>query len=511
MGHLGAPCPAEVDIGRKRGAVGLKTAARKARARKSSQDFHTRNREGAQHLLIYMTAHKRRKYRFLSSTPDRLIKAGLIQVCVLEDRLRVWNPWWGQKEVPAELLGLQRDALDALIATMDARHIKDLVGVRRCGKTTLMLQLVDHLIREGIPPVQVTLVNLDDPSLRRADFDALETAIDTCAPDTSHLFLDEVQEKPGWESWVRTLYDTRRHDQIVVTGSSVAALTGDMARLLTGRHLSQNVRPFGFPEYVRAMGHGSASPEATGKERAAIRTRLDRYLTEGGMPEVVGRDAFRREQTLVTLFGDIVQRDVAARHGLSGAMASRIAATMARDATKPTSMRRLATAVGTSAETASRYADHLVESNLFLEVDYFTRKQHAPVQAARKFYLVDPGLHHAVAGGPGRGRLAEAAVHRALVELGRPWFWTEPGKADVDFVLGEPPKAELVLQVTTGMDRAAVAERERRSLDRAMEVLACRRGVIVTWNEDGVEQSPHGDVLLVPLWRFLLEPERYIR
>lgn len=435
---------------------------------------------------------------------------------MLEDRLRVWNPWWSGGQVPSDLVGVPRDALRQLVGALEVRHVKDLVGVRRSGKTTLMVQLVAHLLKEGSDPRSITLANFDDPVLRDAGFEALETAIGTLAPGTTHLLVDEVQEKPGWESWIRTLYDTRRFAQIIVTGSSASVLRGDVARTLTGRHVSLRVRPFSFPEYARATGLPDASPDAVGAERVAILSRLERFLHEGGMPEAVGQEPFRRQQILVALFGDLVERDVAARHGLSGPLALRVASTLARAAGKPVSLRRVASAVGTSVETVARYADHLVEANLFLETRYFTAKEHPPVHAARKYYLVDCGLYETVAGNPGRGRLAETAVFHALsarsdeAVADGPWFWTEPGRADVDFVLGTPPRPEAVVQVTVGMSRPDVAQRERRSMERAIETLRPQSALVVTWTEEGTEAWAGREVRLVPLWRFLLKPGAYL-
>src|SRR5574341_503289 len=142
---------------------------------------------------------------------------------MLEQSIRSWNPWWVQK-MPPSLTGTGREITQGILKSLTTPHIKDIIGVRRCGKTTILYQVADHLISQGISSGDIVFLNFDDPSINAASFEELQKEIFKINPDVSQVFLDEIQQKTGWERWVRTLYDTRKFQRIFISGCSASLL-----------------------------------------------------------------------------------------------------------------------------------------------------------------------------------------------------------------------------------------------------------------------------------------------
>ena len=76
---------------------------------------------------------------------------------MIEEAVRRWNPWWAGKGIPEEILGVHRNITDSIIKSLDVSHIKDIIGIRRSGKTTVLYQIACHLIKTGIDPKNIIL------------------------------------------------------------------------------------------------------------------------------------------------------------------------------------------------------------------------------------------------------------------------------------------------------------------------------------------------------------------
>lgn len=170
-----------------------------------------------------------------------------------------------------------------------------LTGMRRCGKSTLQAQLMRHQHRS-------VYCNFEDTrlfGLGPDDFTSFLTVVDNLAGAERPVFLDEVQEVEQWQRLVRALLDRGR--AVCLTGSNASLLGRELGSKLTGRHLSFEVFPFDFAEYLAFVG----------RERSEVTLRS--YLDDGGFPLFL-QD--RRDQILQELLRDVVQRDVTARHRL---------------------------------------------------------------------------------------------------------------------------------------------------------------------------------------------------
>ena len=323
-------------------------------------------------------------------------------------------------------------------------------GVRRCGKSTLLGQLVT---RYELDRKRCLCMNFEDPRLAgRLDHSLLTDLVDAFeaerGPGPTTYLLDEVQQVEGWERWLRAELDRSRERRFVVTGSNARLLSGELASALTGRHLDVELFPFDLAEFR------AARPEAT----------LAEYLREGGFPAPLASadgDALRR-----AYFDDIVERDVRERVGARSTRPLRqLAQMLFESAGSELSARRAAAALGVAPDTAAVYLDALESAYLVFACPYFAWSERKRAVRNRKYYPVDTGLRRAVVTrtGADRGKSLECATFVALRRAHREVFYWR-GRAEVDFVVlrdGDPVPVQVSWDPPT--------ERRLRALDEFQE------------------------------------------
>jgi predicted AAA+ superfamily ATPase len=177
---------------------------------------------------------------------------------------------------------------------LESGKVVGLVGVRRSGKTFLMFDMIRRLTEAGVDRRQVLYLNFEDDRLypvAAPELDLILTAHAELYPDAAaqprYVFLDEVQDVPGWERYVRRVYDTEQV-HLFVSGSSSKVLTRDLAPAMRGRSLSFEVFPLSFAEYLRFCG--ITYEPYNRDDEARLAHALEQYLAWGGLPELVLAD-----------------------------------------------------------------------------------------------------------------------------------------------------------------------------------------------------------------------------
>ena len=167
-------------------------------------------------------------------------------------KLSEWNPWWESKEVPEELRGRPRPQYKKLLGSVEIKEITIITGVRRSGKSTLMYQVIDSLLKKGTDPKQIMFVNLEDKKLTKDSLDDIYFSYrqNMNLEKKAYVFFDEIHRKEGWESWIRKKYDLKTNDKFVISGSCSYLLKKEYSTLLTGRNLTFEVMPLSFEEFL---------------------------------------------------------------------------------------------------------------------------------------------------------------------------------------------------------------------------------------------------------------------
>ena len=173
----------------------------------------------------------------------------------------------------------RKEYLNKLIQWKDEQVIKVVTGIRRCGKSTLLMQYQEYLKTAGIGVDQIIAVNFEELEYEDlCDYRKLYEYIkEKLLPDkTTYIFLDEIQKVPDFEKAVDSLY-AKPNTDIYITGSNAYMLSGDLATLLTGRYVEISMLPLSFKEYWELAGSDRESAFAD-------------YMKYGGMPFVAAME-----------------------------------------------------------------------------------------------------------------------------------------------------------------------------------------------------------------------------
>ena len=356
--------------------------------------------------------------------------------------LNSYNRFWTTGKIDA---GVERDLLQHCLSQVDSKEIIVLKGVRHCGKSTLLAQVMKALLQRDIKPLQLLRVNLEEPLFTaEASVELLEQIYRTwrervCPEGKGYLFLDEIQNVPGWEGWVRGRSDTE-DIKIFVTGSSAQMLSREIGTKLTGRQISFEVYPLSFVEFLRFRGVEVQSELEYLNEKTLIRHHFLDYLKYGGFPEVVlKQNDSDRELLLKNYFEDILYRDIVTRHEIRDVANLRnLAIFLLTNNTKLTSVNKLKGNFSISQDKTENYLSAILESYLTFQLRKFAWSLKSVQRAGFKPYAIDTGLRNRVAFSfsADAGRLVENVVHNHLRRFHEEIYYATDG-GETDFVVKE--------------------------------------------------------------------------
>ena len=368
-------------------------------------------------------------------------------------------------------------------------HALVLTGVRRCGKSTLQAQ-----IRRGIKGSAVTL-NLEDTrlyGLGLEDFVTLLSILDTDYPKAA-VYLDEVQEVPEWQRLVRALLDSGR--RVCLTGSNASLLGREMGTKLTGRHISHEVYPFSYQEFL----------EFTGQKAGA--KSLNDYLMRGGFAAALSAGPEQGPVLLRELLRDVVHRDIVTRHSLRSARPlMTLALHLIAHPGQPLSLQALAKGLSLpSVAQTGRMVEYLQEAWLMLALPRFSASFKQRVTSPPKYYAVDTGLAAANSPNPtpDLGRKLENAVLLTLRRMGTaPTFAAAPHEWECDFVTAS--QAIQCCARLTPENR----QRELRGLIEAAKLPGGQQGkgrelLVITLDQEDALTEQGLKIRVIPAWKWL--------
>jgi hypothetical protein len=368
-------------------------------------------------------------------------------------------------------------------------HALVLTGIRRSGKSTLQRQ-----VRRQLGGASVS-VNLEDTrlyGLGPQDFANVLAVLDAEHPRAT-VYLDEVQEVPEWQRLVRALLDSGR--RVCVTGSNASLLGRELGSKLTGRHLSHEVYPFSYREFLAFT------------RQPANAASLGDHLRRGGFAGALRAGPGAGDVLLRELLRDVVHRDIVTRHSLRSARPlMTLALHLLAHPGQPLSLQALAKGLGLpSVAQTGRLVEYLQDSWLVLSLPRFSASFRRRVTSPPKYYAVDTGLAAANSPNPTPdvGRRLESAVLLALRRRGvSPAFAAAPHEWECDFVTGD-----LAIQCCARLTPDN-RQRELRGLCQAADLPGStgsqgRDLVVVTLDQEDSLTEEGRRIRVIPAWKWL--------
>lgn len=424
-----------------------------------------------------------------------------------------WN-FWDRNEPET---GIERpEYLKTIEQYMKAGMVVSLVGLRRSGKSTLMLQFAKKLINEKkISAKSILYVNFEDSRfLGEYSLDLLNAIYgvyqDQIKPaGKPFIFLDEVQNIAGWEKFVYSLYE-RKEASIFVSGSNAHLLRSEFSAALTGRQLTVMVYPLSFKDFLAFYEIQANTLLSIVRQKGKIKQLFSRYQSSGGMPKsALLKTEKARHNLLRNYVEDILTRDLIERFKIRQTEKLKILAKFYfSNIASPISYHRVKNFLKIPLTTIERFSDNLTAPFLFYFVNKFAFSLKEQTVNPRKIYAGDVGLRNAISFqlSEDKGKLLENIVFLHLQRSGKEIFYYKTkNNLEVDFLVREKQKNTILIQVCAVLQKFDTREREIRSLFAAMEELRLTTGLIITEDEEDEIKVANKIISVKPAWKWLLE------
>lgn len=397
-----------------------------------------------------------------------------------------------------------RTLLKKCEAQLSNQEIIVLTGVRRCGKSVILNTLRQQAKEKDY------YFNFEDERLATFvsdDFQLLYEVFLENFGEQSTFYFDEIQNIPGWEMFVRRLYNAG--NKIIITGSNATLFSDELGTRLTGRYIALSVFPFSFYEYAQhELPQLIDKSLLSTKEKSKLKKLFNHYCDTGGIPAYINNQS---HDYLHTIYDSIIYRDIIARYKLTNTpVLKKLVFYLASNCSKETTYNALRKLVGIgSVTTISDYCSYLENSYLC----FFLSRYHASVktqyQSPKKVYFIDHvlaktiGFHFS----EDRGRLLENIV---FIELKRRYqqIYYHSEKKECDFIIQEGIKVVSAIQVCADLSNA---ETEKREIEGLLDALTCyglKIGTILTESEERIETFVRDrkkfQIHIIPIWKWLI-------
>jgi len=336
--------------------------------------------------------------------------------------------------------------------------IKIITGMRRSGKSRLLLSYIQYLEQEEPDSniIYIDFTRLENERLQ--EYHLLNDYIESKRKEdcNNYLMIDEVQMCPNFEKVINSLHASERYD-IYLTGSNAFLLSADLATLFTGRHIEIDVYPFSFKEYCDYF-----SPVTD------IQDCFDKYAVEGGLAgSYVYRDLNDKADYIKEVFETIITKDLVEKNKLSDSQTLMRIANYLMDnvsnITSPNSVSKSLTAnnMQTNHVTVGRYLNFLCSAFVFYQVDRYDIQGKKYLESLNKYYIVDTGIRFAILGKRNMdwGRIYENIVYLELRRRGYIVYVGKLYQKEIDFVATKRD-VKYYVQVSDDISSEATFSRE---------------------------------------------------
>ncbi len=287
--------------------------------------------------------------------------------------LNDWNYW--TREPPATIA---RERYGNRIAQyMEKDEVVVIKGVRRCGKSTLMINQIKRLIAKGEQTKNILFVNLEDPRfINHLSVELLEEIkeayLETLNPDSRpYIFLDEVQNIPSWEKWVNKEYELKL-SYLSLSGSNSSLLSSEISSALSGRYISIMVYPLSFEEYLSFKGLEVASKLDLVSKRIEVGRAFSAFVSDGGFPKILEYEGSAKRELLISYKDSILLKDIVARFKLKNfTVLEDIAAFVLSNSPLVQSTNKLKNNFSISYDMARDYLDYLQKAYMVFAIKKF--------------------------------------------------------------------------------------------------------------------------------------------
>lgn len=372
---------------------------------------------------------------------------------------------------------IREDYFEEVLAFRNKQIIKVITGLRRCGKSLFMEQIIAKYLADGIHENQIIYYRLDElENEKLLDYKTLYEIIKARLVDNkkNYIFLDEIQLCLEFQKAVDSLYNKKNTD-IYLTGSNSDLLSGEIATLLSGRYITINMQPFSFSEYLKGR-------EENDLPVADLEQCYYDYVRYGSLPFTVQLKSDERNihQYLNGVYNTILLKDISARHQINDIsnLEAVIRFIFANTAIICTSKKISDTLTSggrkVSQPTVENYMRYLEECFMVYRVERYDIKGKEYLKTLCKYYIADTGLRNMLLGyrNIDSGHILETLVFLELKRRKYEIYTGKIGDMEIDFV-AKMPRSITYIQVAESVKDEATLERELKPFRKLKDSYPC--------------------------------------
>ncbi len=403
--------------------------------------------------------------------------------------------------------GIERLKLEEVKQYIEIPHTVIIAGIRRVGKSTLLLQIMNEFYQNDCYYLNFEDERFIDFTVQ--DFNNLYEIFVETMGEKKVFFLDEIQNIPSWENFVRRMQD--RGFKFFITGSNATLLSKELGTKLTGRYILIELLPFSFKECLSFQEiYFDRNSLFQTSEKAKLKNSFSDYLEKGGMPEYL---QYQKKELLVRLYEDILYRDIIARYDIKDIKALRelalyLLSNLANLFTN-NNLKKI-TELG-SANTAKSYVEYLENSFVLFSVNLFSFSLKKQFYAPRKVYCIDNGLANSISFkfSENRGKFLENLVYLELRRRKKEvYYYKTKNNLEIDFLIKEKNAPSALIQVAQKLDNSETKVREIKALFIALGELNLNNGLILTEDEEELLEQEGKTINILPVYKWLLENKK---
>ena len=358
--------------------------------------------------------------------------------------------------------------LEKIVKLIDTEDIKVITGVRRCGKTVLLKQIIDELENRGIASENIIYMSFESSKYKNIrndnDLDEFIFSKTNNLNGKIYLLFDEIQKVKNWEVSLNS-YRVDLECDIYITGSNSQLLSGELATLISGRYISINMLPFSFKELIQYYDEMHENIDEI--------KLFEQYLSYGGFPGLLNYENEEKEKYLYDLYSTIVLNDILYKNKVKDLdLLERLMEFMISNIGQLFSANSISKYIKnenrkTTPHTIINYMDYAINAFIFYQIKRENIKQKKKLLISDKYYLVDSGFYFIFNGSTQRnwGQLLENIVFLELIRQGYSITIGKIQDLEVDFVCRKANQIKYI-QVYQSILDENTRKREFKSLEK---------------------------------------------
>lgn len=432
--------------------------------------------------------------------------------------------WLTEKVAEAEKYPFQRALFHDIEKVLENRRITILLGPRRTGKSTLLKQLIQSLIKKGVNPKSILYYSLDDPSLFQHSDNLIKDLLDYHEENIAgnakrYILLDEIHSFPNWHKWIKSYYDRDLPLKFILSGSSSLTLQKEANKFLRGRSMEFSLYPLNFKEFLKLSGHEDpldfsfaefkkVSPLQISKTHNKIKAAFNEYLLVGGFPEWFQVKSYGIEPWFSSIVNDVpkkaIYEDIAKLFNIKNTRILEFVFTfIISNQSRILSYETINEVANLDRATLVNYIDFLKNSYLLIEILKFAGLKEQ-LKSMKKFLSIDQGLRNAILKDykvkeENAGFIIENLIGLKCFALkpSNVFYWRVNG--EIDFILRDKEILPIEVKYKNNILKKDFLEHLNFMGNKKL-----KKGIIITKDLYSREIIENKEIYFIPAWLFLL-------